>query len=131
MLIPVSTAQAPEAIGPYSQAVRTGDLVFCSGQLPLDPESGLPIDGDIADQTERALKNLAAVLKAAHSSLTSVVRTTVYLVDITDFNGMNAAYAAAFGDHRPARVTIEVSRLPKDVRIQIDCTATVNDGASG
>lgn len=130
MLIPVSTAQAPEAIGPYSQAVRADNLVFCSGQLPLDPESGVPVEGDIAEQTARALKNLAAVLEAADSGLTSVVRTTVYLVDMADFIGMNVAYAAAFGDHRPARVTIEVSRLPKDVRIQIDCTATVKDDAS-
>jgi 2-iminobutanoate/2-iminopropanoate deaminase len=123
MVTQVNTVQAPEAIGPYSQAIRAGDFVFCSGQLPLDPTSGQPVDGDIGEQTERALRNMAAVLNAADSGLASVVRTTVYLVDISDFNGMNVAYAAAFGNHRPARVTVEVSRLPKDVRIQIECVA--------
>ncbi len=119
----VATGNAPRAIGPYSQAVITGNLVFCSGQIPLDPET-MDIVGDtITEQTNRVFMNLAGLLDAAGSGLQKVVKTTVYLKDMSEFAAMNEEYARHFGDHRPARAAVEVARLPKDVRIEIDAIA--------
>lgn len=121
----VETAHAPAAIGPYSQAIVAGDLVFCSGQIALDPHSGQVIPGDVADQTRQVLKNLEAVLVAAGSGLQKVVRCTVYLKSMDEFPQMNAVYGEVFGQTRPARATVEVSRLPRDVSVEIDAIATV------
>jgi 2-iminobutanoate/2-iminopropanoate deaminase len=120
----ISSAQAPAAIGPYSQAVRTGDLVFCSGQIPLDPATGALVEGDIGKQTDRIMKNLQAVLEAAGAGLDGVVRTTIYLVDMHDFAAVNEAYAKWFTDVPPARATVQVSALPKGARVEIDAIAT-------
>lgn len=122
----INTEGAPQAIGPYSQAVRTGNLVFCSGQLPLDPETGIMVAGGIADQTRQVLKNLQAVLESADSSLDQVVQTTVYLQDLAQFTDMNQVYAEVFGRHKPARATVQVARLPKDALVEITVIATVD-----
>lgn len=114
---------APKAVGPYSQAIVAGDLVFCSGQIPLDPATGALAQGDIAVQTGRVLDNLAAVLAAAGSDLAHVVKTTVFLADINDFTAMNEAYALRFGTHRPARSTFQVAALPRGARVEIECVA--------
>jgi 2-iminobutanoate/2-iminopropanoate deaminase len=120
----VSTEKAPAAIGPYSQAVAFGELVFCSGQVALDPTTGELVDGGVEAQTRQALENLAAVLAAAGSGLERVLRTTVYLRDMGDFAAMNAVYATYFaGDAPPARATVEVAGLPKDALVEIDCIA--------
>ena len=116
----VSTSDAPAAIGPYSQAVIAGDLVFCSGQIALDPKSGSLIDGGVEAQTRQVLDNLEAVLAAAGTSLTRAVKTTIYLADMNDFSVVNEIYGDRVGDEPPARATVEVSRLPKDVRVEID-----------
>ncbi len=121
----VSTPQAPAAIGPYSQAIRSGNLVFASGQIPLDPASGQVVPGDVTAQTERVLNNLAAILRAAGSDLSRVLKTTVYLRDLEDFGKMNEIYAKFFGENPPARATVQVSRLPKDVSVEIDLIAEV------
>jgi 2-iminobutanoate/2-iminopropanoate deaminase len=123
----VSTEQAPKAIGPYSQAVISNGLAFLSGQIPLDPATGQLIEGDIAAQTARVLDNLKAVLEACGSSLARVVKTTVYLKDMAEFTRMNETYATYFPDNPPARATVEAARLPRDVRVEIDCIATVED----
>jgi 2-iminobutanoate/2-iminopropanoate deaminase len=127
--VPVSTPAAPAAIGPYSQAVIAGDLVFCSGQIPMDPATGalVGVGGDTRDvsaQARQALANLAAVLEAAGSGLHKVVRATVYLTDMGDFAAVNAVYAEAFGDWRPARAAVEVAGLPRGVDVEIDAIAT-------
>lgn len=119
----VVTREAPEAIGPYSQAIDCGMLVFVSGQIPLDPSTGLVFGDDTASQTRQVLRNVAAVLDAAGLSPAHVVKATVYLKDLSDFAAMNAVYAEFFGATRPARATVEVSRLPRDVRIEIDVIA--------
>jgi 2-iminobutanoate/2-iminopropanoate deaminase len=119
----IATDGAPKAIGPYSQAVAAGELIFCAGQVALDPASGESVTGDVRAQTERVLENLSAVLAAAGSDLRHVVKTTVYLVDFNDFAAMNEVYAARFGDHRPARATVGVSALPKGLRVEIECVA--------
>ncbi len=119
----VATSNAPRAIGPYSQAVITGNLVFCSGQIPLDPETMEIVGDTITEQTTRVFMNLAGLLEAAGSGLQKVVKTTVYLKDMSEFATMNEEYARHFGDHRPARAAVEVARLPKDVRIEIDAIA--------
>ena len=119
----LSSADAPKAIGPYSPAVRAGQLVFISGQVPIDPSTGNLIDGDIAAQTRRALDNLGALLKAGGLSYAHVVRTTVFLADMNDFSAMNQAYATYFSEPYPARSTVQVSRLPKDARVEIDVIA--------
>ncbi len=119
----VATSNAPRAIGPYSQAVITGDLVFCSGQIPLDPETMEIVGDTITEQTNRVFMNLVGLLEAAGSGLQKVVKTTVYLKDMSEFTAMNEEYARHFGDHRPARAAVEVARLPKDVRIEIDAIA--------
>ncbi|MGE3842833.1 MAG: RidA family protein [Vicinamibacterales bacterium] len=119
----VTTAAAPNAIGPYSQAVVVGSLVFVSGQIPLEPESGHLVGGDITAQTHQVLKNLSAILTAAESSLDQVVRTTIFLVDLGDFAVVNDVYSRYFDSPAPARTTVQVSRLPRDARIEIDAIA--------
>jgi 2-iminobutanoate/2-iminopropanoate deaminase len=120
----VYTKQAPEAVGPYSQAVKENGLVFCSGQVPLDPSSGELLEGSIADQTKRAMDNLKAVLEEAGSGFDKVVKVTAYLVDMNDFVEFNGVYAEYFTDAPPARATVEVSALPKGARIEVECIAT-------
>jgi len=122
---PISTARAPAALGPYSQAIRSGHLVFVSGQIPLDPATGQVVAGDVAIQTERVLRNLAAILEAAGSSLALVVKTTVYLKDLGDFGKMNEVYGRFLGVNPPARATVEVSRLPRDVSVEIELVAEI------
>jgi 2-iminobutanoate/2-iminopropanoate deaminase len=119
----ISTPDAPQAIGPYSQAIRANGLVFISGQVAIDPATQQVIDGDVAAQTERVMKNLAAILKAAGSGLENVVRSTVFLKNMGDFAAMNAVYGKYFSSAPPARSTVEVSRLPKDVLVEIDVIA--------
>ncbi|HEX9164833.1 MAG TPA: RidA family protein [Gemmatimonadales bacterium] len=119
----IHTEKAPKAIGPYSQATVHGDLVFTAGQVALDPATMEVSPGGVAEQTERVLANLAAVLEAAGSSLGRVVKTTVFLVDMADFAAMNEVYARAFGDHRPARSTVAVVGLPRNVRVEIEVVA--------
>ena len=119
----IATERAPKAIGPYSQAITTGDLVFCAGQVALDPATGEPLQGDVKVQTARILDNLAAVLAAAGSDLAHVVKTTVFLTDMGDFAAMNETYAQKFGDHRPARSTIGIAALPRGMRVEIECIA--------
>ena len=119
----VQTGGAPAAIGPYSQAIAHGGLVFTAGQIPLDPATMQLVEGDVAAQTERVMQNLAAVLEAAGASLASVVKTTVFLLDMNDFAAMNEVYGRWFGDHAPARSTVQVARLPRDSRVEIECIA--------
>jgi 2-iminobutanoate/2-iminopropanoate deaminase len=119
----ISTPQAPAAIGPYSQAIQSGDLVFLSGQVPIDPATGELVTGDIAVQTERVLDNLAAVLSAAGCGFGDVVKTTIYLVDLGDFQVVNQTYAKRFSAAPPARATVQVSALPKGARVEIDAIA--------
>ena len=122
----IFTTLAPAAIGPYSQAVRAGNLIFVSGQIPLDPATGKLIeDKAIGGQTRRVLQNLQAILAAAGSSMDNIVKTTVFLKDMNDFAEMNSVYAEFFASTPPARATVEVSRLPRDVSIEIDCIAAV------
>ena len=125
-LNPVATDQAPGAIGPYSQAMAVDGWVFCSGQIPIDPATGELVAGDIGVQTDRVLKNLAAVLEAGGGSLSDVVKTTVFLADIGDFVGMNEVYAKHFGDHRPARAAVAVRTLPKNVDVEIEAVAKIS-----
>ncbi len=122
---PIATQDAPQAIGPYSQAIKSGGLVFCSGQIALDPASGQLVAGDVAVQTERVLQNLAAVLQAAGSGMNKVVKTTVFLKSMADFGSMNGVYGKHFQAPFPARSTVEVARLPKDVLVEIDVIATL------
>lgn len=123
---PVSTEQAPAAIGPYSQAVVSGDLVFCSGQIALDPRTGELVGGDVAAQAERAMHNLRAVLAAAGTSFAHALRCTVFLVDMGDFAAVNAVYGRFFeGTTPPSRATVAVAGLPKGARVEIDCIARV------
>jgi 2-iminobutanoate/2-iminopropanoate deaminase len=119
----IATDGAPQAIGPYCQAIEQGGMVFCSGQIPLDPQSMKVVPGEIEAQTEQVLKNLAAVLKAAGSDLSKVVKTTVFLQNLEHFTTMNAVYERAFGSHTPARSTVQVARLPLDVLVEIECIA--------
>jgi 2-iminobutanoate/2-iminopropanoate deaminase len=119
----IRTGDAPEAIGPYSQATTVDGWVFCSGQIPLDPHSGELVEGDVAAQTEQVMRNLRAVLAAAGASLDRVVKTTVFLADLADFQAMNQVYASNFGEHRPARATVQAAGLPKDVSVEIECVA--------
>jgi 2-iminobutanoate/2-iminopropanoate deaminase len=119
----IHTDHAPKAIGPYAQAVVVDGWVYCSGQIALDPATGQVVVGDVAAQTERALRNLAAVLEAAGASLATVVKTTVFLADMADFAAMNEVYAKHFAGHRPARSTVAAAGLPRSVRIEIDCVA--------
>jgi 2-iminobutanoate/2-iminopropanoate deaminase len=119
----VSTAQAPKPIGPYSQGVISGGLLFCSGQIAIDPDTGEIVDGDVAAQTERALQNLIAVLRAAKMGPGNVVKTTVYLADMADFPRMNEVYARYLGEKPPARTTVQAAGLPRGVKVEIDAIA--------
>ena len=119
----VSTENAPKAIGPYSQAVSANGLIFCSGQIALDPKTGNIVGATAAEQATQVMKNLAAVLEAGGSKLSQVVKTTIFLKNMADFAAVNEIYAKAMGDHRPARATIEAARLPKDALVEIDCIA--------
>jgi len=120
---PVHSAQAPAAIGPYSQAIRSGDWLFLSGQIPIDPESGELVSGDIENQTRRVLDNLGAVLEASGASFDDVVKTTIYLVDLAEFARVNAVYEGYFTQTPPARATVQVAALPKAARVEIDAIA--------
>ena len=119
----ISTKDGPQAIGPYSQAIKANGLVFVSGQVAIDPANQQVVSGDVAMQTDRALKNLSAILKAAGSGLEKVVRSTVFLKNMNDFTAMNAVYGKYFNSAPPARSTVEVARLPKDVLVEIDVIA--------
>ena len=121
----VSTDAAPAAIGPYSQAIRAGSLLFVSGQIPLDPKTGAMVDGDIAAQTHRVFANLKAILEAAGTSFNHVVRTTVYLADMNDFAKVNEIYGTYFSSPAPARATVQAARLPRDARVEIDVIASL------
>jgi 2-iminobutanoate/2-iminopropanoate deaminase len=121
---PFSSDDAPRAIGPYSQAVRVGDLLFLSGQVPLDPATGQMIEGDISAQARRVMDNLGAVLKRAGLSFAQVARTTIFLADMSDFAKVNEVYGSYFSEPFPARATVQVARLPKDARVEIDAIAS-------
>jgi len=121
----ISTDRAPKAIGPYSQAIVSNGFAFLSGQIPLDPATNQMVDGDVAAQTERVMENLKALLEACGSSLGQVVKTTVFLKDMGEFARMNEVYARYFSENPPARATVEAARLPRDVRVEIECVAAV------
>jgi 2-iminobutanoate/2-iminopropanoate deaminase len=121
----ISTEKAPGAIGPYSQAVKAGNMVFCSGQIPIDPTTGEFVSNNVAEQTHQVLTNLSAVLEASGTSLNNVVKTTVFLADMDDFTAMNEIYAEFFSDNKPARATVQAARLPRDARVEIDCIAII------
>lgn len=122
----IHTDNAPKAIGPYSQAIRTGDFIFTAGQIPLDPATMKLVDGDVTVQTRRVLANLSNVLEAAGSSLGRVLKTTVFLADFNDFQAMNAVYAEFFGENPPARSTIQAAKLPAGALVEIEAIATAN-----
>jgi 2-iminobutanoate/2-iminopropanoate deaminase len=121
----IQTDRAPQAIGPYSQAIKANGFIFASGQIPLDPATMRIVEGGIEEQTGRVLDNLKAVLEAAGSSLDRVVKTTVYLADMGEFAAMNEIYARYFGATKPARATVQVARLPRDVKVEIDVVAVL------
>jgi len=122
----VSSPAAPKAIGPYSQAIRAGSLLFLSGQVPIDPATGNIVEGDVAAQTHRVFQNLGEVLKAGGASFDQVVRATVYLKDMNDFAVVNEVYGTYFSSPAPARATVQVARLPKDARVEIDLIASLD-----
>ncbi len=123
----VSTPSAPQAVGPYSQAIRAGSLLFVSGQIPIDPATGQVIAGDAAAQTRRVMENIGEILKAAGTSFDKVVRTTVYLADIAEFAAMNEVYGQFFSAPGPARSTIQAARLPRDAKVEIDVIALLSN----
>jgi len=123
----ISTNEAPAAIGPYSQAVRSGNFLFCSGQIPLDPKSGKIVSGDIAAQTRRVLDNIAAVLRAEGLTPDAVVKTTIFLTDLRDFQTVNEIYGSYFKQNAPARSTVQVSALPKGANVEIEAIAAVDE----
>jgi 2-iminobutanoate/2-iminopropanoate deaminase len=123
----ISTPAAPQAVGPYSQAIHAGSFLFVSGQIPIDPSNGQVVSGDVAAQTRRVMENIGEILKAAGSSFEQVVRTTVYLADIGDFPAMNAEYGKFFSTPAPARSTIQAARLPRDAKLEIDVIALVSN----
>jgi len=123
----VSTPSAPQAVGPYSQAIRAGSLLFVSGQIPIDPTTGQVITGDAAAQTRRVMENIGEILKAAGTSFDQVVRTTVYLADIAEFPAMNEVYGQFFSAPAPARSTIQAARLPRDAKVEIDVIALLSN----
>ena len=127
MRLKIQTDQAPAAIGPYSQAIKAGGFVFASGQIPIDPQTGEFVAGGIAEQTERVLKNLAAVLEAAGSTLDQVVKTTVFLADMKEFAAMNEVYGRFFTGATPARATVAAAGLPRDARVEIEAVALVSE----
>ena len=121
----IQTDRAPAAIGPYSQAIIVGNMLYTAGQIPLDPASMTIVDGGIAEQTDRVMTNLTAILESAGVTLAAVVKTTVFLADMNEFAAMNEVYGRWFGEHKPARSTVEVSRLPKDVKVEIEVLASL------
>ena len=127
MRLKIQTDKAPAAIGPYSQAIKAGGFVFASGQIPIDPQTGEFVAGGITEQTERVLKNLAAVLEAAGSTLDQVVKTTVFLADMKDFTAMNEVYGRFFTGAAPARATVAAAGLPRDARVEIEAVALVSE----
>ena len=124
----IKTNAAPGAVGPYSQGVRTGDMLFVSGQVALDPATGTLVDGGVEEQTRRVMNNLSAILVAGGSDLQHVVKATVYLTDLGTFEEMNRVYASFFPGEKPARVCVEVSRLPRNSLVEIDAIATIAEG---
>jgi len=122
----IATDQAPHAIGPYSQAVRAGNLVFASGQIPIDPSTGEFVPGGIAEQTEQVLKNLTSVFAAAGATMEQIVKTTVFLADMNDFTAMNEVYAKFFSENPPARATVQAARLPRDAKVEIEAIAVTS-----
>ena len=122
----VATERAPRAIGPYSQAVRSGQFLFASGQIPIDPATGEFVAGGIAEQTEQVMRNVSAILEAAGGSLEQVVKTTVFLADMDDFTAMNEVYGRFFGENPPARATVQAARLPRDARVEIEAIAVLD-----
>ena len=125
MIETVSTEKAPGAIGPYSQAVKANGMVFCSGQIPIDPSTGEFVSEVVAEQTEQGFKNLIEVLKASGSGLDRVVKTSVFLSDMNDFAEMNDVYGRYFSENKPARATVQAARLPRDAKVEIECIALV------
>jgi len=121
----ISTENAPGAIGPYSQAIKAGGFIFCSGQIPIDPATGTFVSDNVSEQTDQVLKNLSAVLEAAGSNLDGVVKTTVFLADMNDFGEMNEVYGKYFDTNKPARATVQAARLPRDARVEIECIALI------
>lgn len=121
----ISTDKAPGAIGPYSQAIKANGMIFCSGQIPIDPATGDFVSEDVAEQTVQVFKNLLAVLEAAGSGFEKVVKTTVFLADMNDFAAMNEVYGQYFVENKPARATVQAARLPRDAKVEIDCIAIV------
>jgi 2-iminobutanoate/2-iminopropanoate deaminase len=126
----ISTSEAPAAIGSYSQAVRSGNFLFCSGQIPLDPKSGQMVSGDIATQTRRVLDNIGAVLKAEGLAFENIVKTTIFLTDLADFQTVNEIYGSYFKNQPPARSTVQVAALPKGAKVEIEVIGVANDGES-
>jgi 2-iminobutanoate/2-iminopropanoate deaminase len=126
----ISTSEAPGAIGPYSQAVRIGSFLFCSGQIPLDPKSGQIVAGDISAQTRRVLDNIAAILKAEHLSFDHVVKTTIFLTNLGDFQTVNEVYGSYFKQDPPARSTVQVAALPKGANVEIEVIAIADKGSA-
>ena len=126
----VSTSDAPAAVGPYSQAIRSGNLLFCAGQIPLDPRTGQLVTGDIATQTRRVLDNISALLKAAHLTFGDVVKTTIFLTDMNDFQSVNEIYATYFREQPPARSTVAVAALPKGANVEIEVIAAASEDQS-
>ena len=127
MIETVSTPNAPQALGPYSQALKAGGFIWCSGQIPINPESGAIEAVTIEEQTRQAITNLKNVLETAGASLAQVVKTTVFIKDMNDFAALNGVYAEMFGDTKPARSCVEVARLPKDVKVEIECVAALEN----
>src|SRR5690606_8253659 len=119
----ISTENAPGAIGPYSQAIKANGMVFCSGQIPIDPATGNFVSDDVVEQTEQVFKNLGEVLAAAGASFETVVKTSVFLADMNDFAAMNEVYSRYFDTNKPARATVQAARLPRDARVELDCIA--------
>ena len=127
----VSTTEAPAAVGPYSQAVRVGQFIFTAGQIPLDPKSGQIVSQDISEQTRRVLDNLTAVLQAENLTFNHIVKTTIFLMDMNDFQAVNDVYASYFSAQPPARSTVQVSGLPKGARVEIECIAVSDQKPAG
>jgi 2-iminobutanoate/2-iminopropanoate deaminase len=128
----ISTSKAPAAIGPYSQAVRAGSTIYCAGQIPLDPKTGQIVTNDISEQTRRVLDNIGAILGVEGLSFQNIVKTTIFLADLADFQTVNEVYASYFNQAPPARSTVQVAALPKDARIEIEAIAVAdNDSSSG
>ena len=125
MKLVISTDKAPGAIGPYSQAIKAGNMVFCSGQIPIDPATGEFVSQDVTEQTEQVFKNLTAVLEAAGAGLDDVVKTTVFLADMAEFAAMNEVYSRYFVENKPARATVQAAGLPRGARVEIECVAVV------